>query len=208
MSAVPFFASRCCWILPSGPLNKAHALIRLSTSPCVAALSSKQFLLLLFSLRSICVRSDGMCRHVRARRLSNHPYRGEVVGGRSAVQLPEPPHATDSLCLSCHHIERQLPPKLPPPHVHTTPSSPLVRTWQSQAWRLASSVDMMRGDSAQVMLWKEKCAQMNFLTVALAFFWDMKWLFLFLFFYFSICCCVNHKPDSLNKWWILLMWDF
>lgn len=122
MSAVPFFASRCCWILPSGPLNKAHALIRLSTSPCVAALSSKQFLLLLFSLRSICVRSDGMCRHVRARRLSNHPYRGEVVGGRSAVQLPEPPHATDSLCLSCHHIERQLPPNYH--HLTYTPPPP------------------------------------------------------------------------------------
>lgn len=74
------------------------------------------------------------------------------------------------------------PPQLPP-HIHTTPSSPLVCTWQSRAWRRASSVDMMRSDSAQVMPWKGKTHTNEFFNSCFFLRYEMTYfLFLFIFF--------------------------
>lgn len=68
-------------------------------------------------VRTRAVRLDVMCWHVRACRLSNHPYEGGWRCGGGA----EPLHATDSLCLSCHHIEREPnPPPLPLPYAQPT----------------------------------------------------------------------------------------
>lgn len=134
VSAISFLASRCCWIFHSGPLNtlqsssvssrftKRH---RGTESPRCFSNESDAFLKRRWRFKTtrpppvVLTTQPGRAHESRAlgrdvlacasAPIIKSSIRGGV-GGWSAVQLPEPPHATDSLCLSCHHIERVLPP--------------------------------------------------------------------------------------------------